>query len=192
MPLIIYDPSSAADPTRGSACGELVESIDLIPTFLAALGADPAEQSHRLEGRSLLQLLRGEAPAWRQFVVSEYDYAQLPVAAKLGVAPRDARLFMVADKRWKFVHACGFRPMLYDLTSDPREVCDLGADPAHAAERARLAAALHQWGLRLSQRTTRSEEEMRAARGTSLRRGILIGVWDEAELPDELWCAYRG
>ena len=192
MPLIIYDPSSAADPTRGSACGELVESIDLIPTFLAALGADPAQQSHRLEGRSLLQLLRGEAPAWRQFVVSEYDYAQLPVAAKLGVAPRDARLFMVADKRWKFVYACGFRPMLYDLTSDPREVCDLGADPAHAAERARLAAALHQWGLRLSRRTTRSEEEMRAARGTSLRRGILIGVWDEAELPDELWCAYRG
>ena len=192
MPLIIYDPSSAADATRGSACDELVEAIDLIPTFLAALGADPAEQSHRLEGRSLLQLLRGETPVWRRFAVSEYDYALLPVAAKLGVAPRDARLFMVADKRWKYVHASGFRPMLYDLASDPQEFRDLGAEPAHAVERARLAAALNLWSLRLSQRTTRSEEEMRAARGTSLRHGILIGVWDEAELPDELWCAYRG
>jgi arylsulfatase A-like enzyme len=192
MPLIIHDPSSAADATRGSVCDQLVEAIDLIPTFLAALGADPAEQSHRLEGRSLLPLLRGETPAWRRFVISEYDYALLPVAAKLGIAPCDARLFMVADKRWKYVHAIGFRPMLYDLASDPHELCDLGADPAHADERSRLAAALHLWSLRLSQRTTRSEVAMRAARDASLRRGILIGVWDEADLEDELWCAYRG
>jgi len=166
MPLIIYDPSSAADATRGSVCDQLVEALDLIPTFLAALGADPAEQSHRLEGRSLLPMLRGETPAWRRFVIS--------------------------DKRWKYVHAIGFRPMLYDLASDPHEFCDLGADPAYADERSRLAAALHLWSLRLSQRTTRSEAAMRAARDASLRRGILIGVWDEADLEDELWCAYRG
>ena len=59
VPLIIYDPSAAADAARGTVCDELVESIDLVPTFLEAVGADPAEQAHRLEGRSLVPLLRG-------------------------------------------------------------------------------------------------------------------------------------
>ena len=36
---------------------------------------------------------------------------------------------MVADKRWKLIHAPGFRPMLYDLATDPNEFRDLGADP---------------------------------------------------------------
>jgi len=40
--------------------------------------------------------------------------------------------------------------------------------------------------------TTRSDEEIRASRGKSERRGILIGAWDEAEFAGELWSAYRG
>ncbi len=193
VPLIICDPSAAADAARGTACDALVETIDLAPTFLEALGADAASQAHRLEGRSLAPWLRGEAPAqWRRYVFSEYDYCILPVAARLGVEPRNARLFMVADARWKYVHAAGFRPMLYDLASDPDEFRDLGADPAYAGERRRLAAALGDWGLRLSQRTTRSEAEMAAARGRSQRKGILIGVWDEADVADELWSQYLG
>ncbi len=123
VPLIIYDPSPEADKARGSVCDALVEAIDLAPTFLDAVGGDPAAQSHRLEGRSLLPFLHGETPAqWRRFAISEYDYAMLPVAAKLGVEPRDARLFMVADQRWKYVHAIGFRPMLYDLEADPQRI----------------------------------------------------------------------
>ena len=73
---------------------------------------------------------------------------------------------MVADKRWKYVHAIGFRPMLYDLETDPQEFRDLGADPAFEPVRQRLAAALAQWGLRLSQRTTLSEDQVRNMRGT--------------------------
>ncbi len=174
-------------------CDALVESIDLLPTFLDALGADPIAQSHRLEGRSLLPWLRGETPeAWREIAFSEYDYSMFPAAVRLGVAPRDARLFMVADKRWKYVHAIGFRPMLFDMQSDPDEFRDLGADPAYAEERERLAAALSDWGLRMSQRTTISEQKIQQARGKSQRRGILIGVWDESEIPQDLWSSYRG
>jgi arylsulfatase A-like enzyme len=191
VPLIIYDPSPAADTTRGSVCDELVEAIDLAPTFLAVAGADPAQQSHRLEGRSLLPLLHGERPAaWRPFTVSEYDYGMVPASAKLGIAPRDARLFMIADKRWKLIHAVGFRPMLFDLVRDPQELHDLATDPKHAGECARLSAALAQWGLRGSQRTTRSEQQIDNARGKAARRGILIGVWDEADIPAELWSGY--
>ena len=193
VPLIVYDPSTQADPVRGTVCDALVESIDLAQTFLDAVGADCRQQSHRLEGRSLLAWLHGTAPSqWRQFVISEYNYASLPVAEKLRIAPRDACLFMIADRRWKYIHAPGFRPMLFDLAADPNELRDLGADPSLAGERHRLAGALASWGLRASQRTTRSEEEIVAARGTSQRRGILIGVWDEREVPAELWSKYLG
>jgi arylsulfatase A-like enzyme len=191
VPLIVYDPSAEADGARGSTCDALVEAIDLAPTFVEAAGGDPAEQSHRLEGRSLVPWLRGERPdAWRRHVVSEYDYSMQPAASWLGREPREARLFMVADRRWKYVHAEGFRPMLYDLEADPHEFRDLGADPAHAEERARLHAALGDWALRASQRTTRSDSQIKAMRGRSQRRGILIGVWDEGDVPDELWSVY--
>ena len=191
IPLIVYDPSKAADKTRGTACDALTESIDLAPTFIDAVGGDSGEQSHRLEGRSLLPVLHGEQPAdWRGFVISEYDYSIQPAATRLGLEPRDARLFMVADQRWKYVHAPGFRPMLFDLQEDPSEFNDLGADPDYERERGILADALAEWALRLSQRTTRSERQIRDMRGKSRRRGILLGVWQEDEVPDELWSGY--
>lgn len=193
VPMIVCDPSPAADKVRGSVCDALVEAIDLLPTFLDSLGANPGAQSHRLEGRSLLPWLRGETPVdWRSIAFSEYDYSVLPASGKLGIAPRDARLFMAADTRWKYVHAVGFRPMLFDMQSDPKEFNDLGADPAHAQVRERFEAALAEWALRMSQRTTMSEQQILNARGKSQRRGILIGVWDEEDVPSEMWSEYLG
>jgi arylsulfatase A-like enzyme len=193
VPLIIYDPSTQADATRGTVCDELVEAIDLAPTFVDAAGGDAAQESHRLEGRSLMSLLHGEMlKDWRDFSISEYDYSLSQAAQRLGVPPGDAHLFMVADKDWKLMHAPGFRPMLFDLVNDPQELNDLGADPAFEGQRQRLMAALHRWALRSSQRTTISDATLQAGRGKSMRRGILIGVWDESEIPAELWTAYRG
>ena len=193
IPLIVFDPSREADVARGQVCDDLVESIDLVPTFLDWLGGDVTALSHRLEGRSLLPLLRG-APqeGWRSYVFSEYDYSLSQTARVLGVEPRNARLFMVADKQWKYVHAIGFRPMLFDLLNDPSELVDLGAGPEHEAVRVRMAGVLHEWGLRFSQRTTRSEQQLVNMRGRSQRKGILIGVWDEADIPAELWSGYPG
>ncbi len=188
IPLIVYDPSAEADKTRGQDCDALVEAIDLAPTFIDVVGGDADGQSHRLEGRSLIPLLHGDQPEdWRRYVVSEYDYSLQPTALSLEVAPRDARLFMIADERWKYVHAIGFRPMLFDLQEDPNELNDLGADPAYEGQRATLADALGEWALRLSQRTTRSEGDIRAMQQGSNRQGILLGVWREDEVPDELW-----
>jgi hypothetical protein len=51
-------------------------------------------------------------------------------------------------------------------------------------------SALSAW--RQSQRTTRSEAEMLAAGGEAPRHGILIGVWDEGDVPEELWSRYLG
>ena len=97
----------------------------------------------------------------------------------------DCRLFMVFDGRWKYIHATGFRPLLYDLATDPHEFRDLGADPRHARESARLREALFGWALRDHNRITMPEQKIAAyANGQQLKSGILIGYWDEMELAD--------
>jgi len=190
VPLIVYDPSPEAEPGRGSVCNELVETIDLVATFIESAGGEVPR--HIVEGRSLIPFLRGEAPAeWRTFVISEYDYSMTKMCADLGVEPRDAALFMVADKRWKLVHAEGFRPMLFDLEADPQELTDLGDHPDHADVRTMMYERLHAWARRRSQRTTLSDAEIEARRGASRRKGVLIGVYDPAEVPAELAETYH-
>lgn len=185
IPLIIVDPSPEADASRGRVCDALVESIDLAPTFVRfAGGIVPA---HILEGRALQPWLHDRTPArWRAAAISEYDYSMTPAAEALGVAPIDARAFMVCDGRCKLVYTEGLRPMLFDLADDPGELVDRGADPAYASQRERLFALLNRWARRQSQRTTISDAQIAARRGGSERMGILIGYWDEAELPDDV------
>ena len=58
IPLIIYDPDRRRDARR--VCDELVEAIDLAPTFLDALGADPA-RSVASTGRPLAHAVAARA-----------------------------------------------------------------------------------------------------------------------------------
>lgn len=191
VPMIIYDPRTPANATRGTTCDALVESLDLAATFVDAAGGKVPD--HIIEGRSLLPWLRGEQPEWRAFVISEYDYSATPQCVKLGLEPRDARLFMVFDGRYKLMHAeGGFRPMLFDLTEDPDEFFDLAKGDSHKAEIDRLYALLAQWGRRLSQRVTRSEDDIKAMRGASGRKGILPFLYDGSEVPEELTIKYVG
>ena len=191
IPMIILDPRADADATRGTTCDALVESIDLAATFVEAAGGTVPD--HIIEGRSLMPWLRGERPAWRGFVISEYDYSATPQAVKLGLEPRDARLFMVFDGRFKMMHAeGGFRPMLFDLKTDPEEFHDLAKGDGHQAEIDRLYGHLAQWGRRLAQRVTKSEDDIKAMRGRSVRRGILPFMVDGTEVPEELTRKYRG
>jgi len=191
IPLIVYDPRAEHDATRGTTCDALVESIDLAATFVEVAGGKVPD--HIIEGRSLLPWLRGETPDWRRYAISEYDYSATPQCVKLGLEPRDARLFMVFDGRFKLIHAeGGFRPMLFDLESDPEEFHDLAKGTAHQAEIDRLYGCLANWGRRCAQRVTRSEDDIKAARGRSARRGILPFLVDGSEVPEALTEKLRG
>jgi arylsulfatase A-like enzyme len=191
IPMIVYDPRPEAAATRGTTCDALVESVDLAATFVESAGG--AVPDHIIEGSSLLPWLRGETPEWRSYVISEYDYSATPQAVKLGLEPRDARLFMVFDGRFKMMHAeGGFRPMLFDLQDDPEEFHDLAKGNNHQAEIDRLYGYLAEWGRRMSQRVTISEDDIKAMRGRSLRRGILPFLFDGSEVDDELTVNYRG
>ena len=191
IPLIVFDPRLEADVTRGTTCDALVESIDLTATFIEAAGGKVPD--HIVEGRSLMPWLHGEITPWRKYVISEYDYSATSQAAKLGIAPRDARLFMIFDGRYKMMHAeGGFRPMLFDLKEDPEEYHDLAKGQTHQNEIDRLYVDLGSWGRRLSQRVTKSDEDIVVSRGGSLRRGILPFLADGSEVDPELLKKYTG
>ncbi|SLN18773.1 alkaline phosphatase family protein [Roseisalinus antarcticus] len=180
IPLIVVDPSPEADATRGQVLTPLAEAIDLLPTFVDWAGGEA--RPHILEGRSLLPLLRGQDVPWRNVAISEYDYSLRGARRSLNQPVADCRLVMVFDGRWKFIHAEGFRPMLYDLEADPQELCDLGADPAHAGECARLEAIMNRWARGHHSRVTVSDAEIEAVGDGDLRAGIAIGFWDQAEI----------
>jgi hypothetical protein len=76
--------------------------------------------------------------------------------------------------------------MLYDLANDPDELLDLGAHPAHEAVRETMRDKLHTWALRRAQRTTLSDAQIAARAGASAAKGILLGFWEEGELPAAL------
>lgn len=190
VPLIICDPSPKADPTRGTTSSALIEAIDLAPTFVEVMGGKPAP--HILEGRSLVPLLHGTvADTGRRHVISEYDYAFDLARVKLKVPVPEARLYMVYDGRFKYIHADGFDPMLYDLQSDPDEFSDLGRDPAYQPVRDRLYEVLAKWSRTTRTQTTVSDAAITAADKAAMaydlniEAGILIGYWDEAELEAE-------
>ncbi|MGI9368271.1 MAG: sulfatase-like hydrolase/transferase [Ruegeria sp.] len=191
VPLIIYDPSPEADGTRGTVCDELVESIDLAPTFVDAAGGEVA--GHVLEGHSLLPVLRGKSKATpRDFVICEYDYSASPIADMLDASVRDAVMFMVANKKWKLIHCeGGHRPILFDLEKDPNELTDLGDSADHVGVVAQMYDHLFSWARRQSQRTTRSEQQLVDMRTKSRGRGVIVGIYDENDAPLNLTVKYR-
>ncbi|OED39965.1 phosphonate monoester hydrolase [Chromatiales bacterium (ex Bugula neritina AB1)] len=186
VPLIIFDPSEEADATRGSVSDALVESIDLLPTFLDYSGGEALP--HILEGHSLRPFINGTAAGEvRDIAVCEYDYSATPLAGILDIDVRDARIFMVATKQWKLIHfEGGFDPMLFDLLNDPDELTDLGTSELHAGTLTMMYQHLAVWARRASQRTTVSAEQLAAMRGKSRAQGVFIGVVSSDDVSDDI------
>lgn len=177
VPLIIYDPRPEADATRGTVSTDLVEAIDLVPTFLEATGAPPAP--HRLEGRTLMPILNGQPlENWRDAVFSEIDYAFYAARAALNVDVSEARGYMIRTERWKYVHFRNFPPQMFDLQNDPDEYTDLGRDPAFKDIREGMHHKLLDRLTARKNRVTMTDEGVHALRRDEDTSGILIGKWD--------------
>ena len=180
VPLIIADPRPQADKTRGTQSDELIEMIDLAPTFMTALGCAP--KPHIIEGRDLTPLLHGTEGFSRRYAISEHDYSSFEMAEALDVPQEDARTVMIHDGRWKYIRCEGFAPVMFDLETDPDELVDIGRSdtPEHTAVRADMERALLSWATRHHTRVTATPKVLgRQSNATSV--GILIGFWDEAE-----------
>ena len=176
VPLIVVHPDPAS--RRGAVEDRLVESIDLLPTFIEVLGGVPSW--HQLEGRSLLPLLlEGEAPGhWREYAVSEGDYAFRSFVRECTGQPVDCcRMFMLRSRDWKYVHYENLPAQLYDIRSDPMELCDRGRDPALAHIREEHGQMLFDWLRRRRIHPTVSDREIDGWTAQEARVGTHIGVW---------------
>jgi arylsulfatase A-like enzyme len=180
VPLIIADPRSDANCTRGTTSDALVEMIDLAPTFMSATGC-PAKP-HVIEGRDLTPLLYQTKGFFRQYAISEHDYSSFEMARALKVPQQDARTVMVFDGRWKYIRCEGFAPVMFDLETDPDEVNNIGQSdtPKHQEVRLRMEGALLSWSTQHHTRITANASVLER-QGKAAETGILIGFWDEAE-----------
>jgi arylsulfatase A-like enzyme len=135
VPLIVRLPGGAS----GVVTEELVETVDLMPTLLEALGVDtPAG----VQGQSILPLLRGDDSArGRDSVLLQEREA--PDLAARGLEPERVTQWAVRTHDWKLVHYPGEAfGELYDLRNDLGEFRNLWAEADYAAPRAEMERLL--------------------------------------------------
>lgn len=185
IPMIIRDPRAQADHSRGQVRADLVEAIDLLPTFLDALedgnadgNSDRSVAETRLEGRSLMPLIASDdAIEWRDAVFAECDFCFRHARRTLGLAAHEARGFMARTDDWKYIYWPQHPAQLFDLTNDPCELHDLGGDPAYATTENRLQQRLMSWFALRRNRITLTDARVEASTGKAKERGYLFGEW---------------
>jgi arylsulfatase A-like enzyme len=175
VPFIVVDPSPLALATRGTRDARFVECADVVPTILDALGIEG--DSHRIEGRSLLPLVRGAAADWRDMAVSEIDYSFYEARRVLGRAPGQCRGWMIRCGPWKYVHWQGYAPQIYHLGVDPDEYVDRGADPSLEPLRREMRDRLLEWLGSRKYRSTMGDAEIERRTNAAKSAGVYIGVW---------------
>ncbi|HEX2517413.1 MAG TPA: sulfatase-like hydrolase/transferase [Chloroflexota bacterium] len=156
VPLILSWPEGLP---AGRRVTQTVSQLDAVAAMLEATGTAPVTP---LDGESLLPLARGAPGAdagWKDEAFGEY--------LAHGVARPVA---MLRRGRYKLIYSLDDPPLLFDLQTDPGELHDLGADPAHASVREDLRARLlARWDpVRLEQWVRRGQKErllIRAAGG---------------------------
>jgi arylsulfatase A-like enzyme len=130
MPLLVRWPAVVRPGSRTEA---MALNVDFAPTLLEAAGlAAPA----RMQGRSLLPLLRGETPAgWRTAMYYRYyhDPGDHNTRAHYGVRTATHKLIYFWRKgQWE----------LFDLVADPRELRNLYGQPGRESLTAELVATI--------------------------------------------------
>ncbi len=125
FPLLVRWPREAP---AGLRVTQLVQNLDLAPTFLELAGVTVPEE---MDGESLASLLRGETPAnWRTSVY--YEYFERGIHA---VEPHSG----VRTDRYKLIHFHDSGSWeLYDLAKDPGEMDNRYDDPGLGLVRAKL------------------------------------------------------
>ncbi len=165
VPLIIRDPRLRR---RGIEAGELVELVDLYPTFLEMAGAEPPP--HEIEGVSLVPLLAGKDVPWEDVGYAETFRGNLDRIGR----PTDLAVH-------RSIQAGGLKLiqrlrepeqlLLFDLDADPGELRDIAAgrpEDVEALKGGLEAWAEEQaqkgWELRLSGEHTLDEETLEQLR----------------------------
>ena len=130
IPMAIRWPQGLISAKRGQVRTEPVELRDILPTFLDA--AD-VKSNAKLDGQSMLSLLRGKATDWREYIDLEHGVCYSVENNWNGFT----------DGRTKYIyHAFHGEEQLFDLQNDPHELNSLAGDT-------KAEPQLRQWRQRL-------------------------------------------
>ncbi len=135
IPLLVRWPGQAP---AGAVCPHPVSHIDLVPTLLEFFGAP---LPRLLEGASLMPCLRDPLARVNAAVYLEFARYETDHDGQGGFQP----IRCVFDGRFKLVINLLTSDELYDLASDPYELTNLIASPAHGAVRDALHDRLIDW-----------------------------------------------
>ena len=143
----------------GKRIDSVVSLVDLTATLVDLANAPLLGQ---LDGDSLIPLIQGTAPDWKNFAFSEY--------LAHGVARPMA---MLRHGRYKFNYSLGDAPELYDIVEDPGEFHNLADEPAYQAIREELEARLlEDWNPVEIERQVRASQKARI-----LIEKVTAGQW---------------
>jgi arylsulfatase A-like enzyme len=109
IPFLVYDSGNLLG-IKSRRLNQLVELRDIMPSLLDIAGA---EIPRKVEGKSVLPLLRGENTQWRDYIHGEHTLQNY------------SNQFIVTEKD-KYVWFCATgREQYFDLENDPDELHDL-------------------------------------------------------------------
>ncbi|MFH1718104.1 MAG: arylsulfatase [Planctomycetota bacterium] len=122
IPMLLRWPKSMGmDNQRGRTLPQPVELRDVLPTFLDAAAAPIP---NHLDGRSMLELVRGNTKNWRPYIDLEHSMCY-----------NKDHWNALTDGKFKYIYyAFDGREELFDLSNDPNELRNLAADPAHKSK----------------------------------------------------------
>lgn len=116
VPLIFRYPSALPE---NKIVEKIVESIDIMPTLMEIAGI-PGNKW--IQGRSLLNLIQGKKPSWKNYTFSENSPCGFQCKAE--DLADNVKIVSIRSKQWKFIARQGQKIStfeLYDLQKDPEE-----------------------------------------------------------------------
>ena len=157
VPLIIRDPRSSFDTTRGTTVEVFTEHVDVTPTICDLLGADIPLQC---DGRPLTPWIAGETPdGWRDAAHFELDLRDPDsrfLEDAFGITLEECSVAVMRDEHGKYVQFAGhhaFPPIFFDIDTDPEQLVNRADDPAYAARVLDYAQRMLSWRMRHNERT---------------------------------------
>ena len=138
IPMVMRWPEGMGAGARGQVIDQPVELRDILPTCLDASGGSVDVE---LDGRSVLDLVRGKSEGWREYIDLEHDVCY----------DKANHWNALTDGHAKYIfHAFNGEEQLFDLDTDPGEEKDLAGDSAHTEAlqrwRGRMVAHLEERG----------------------------------------------
>ncbi len=109
VPLVVAGP----DIPKGRTVEQCVSLLDIFPSVLDCVGAEPTMADKELPGTSLWKFAQGELEVERPIFAESHTFAYKHA------------VFMLRYKQYKLVYYIEFRPQLFDLENDPDELVDL-------------------------------------------------------------------